>query len=539
MQDKLEPQGYIDELRKGNYIAAAMGLGNEVYSRYQSFSTEPLGGDDVLPLMITLLAETDIAIEDMPMIQHGILSTGMGEQAGYMTHVLSATMKLLSHEAWLKEQEGNQEKSPQDIRKIVRNEVTELLETNDNKVNKIKKIEKIADGKEKKETEALIAKEMTYQKTFAYAVEHLIKENNALIRETGKLLINLLDSSEAKIAEYDNLVHNKEAKLRSLRDALNQLEAQRGKLPDKNYLAQKKEFEEKIAKEQQKLKKPLEEITVLRREVMSLKIALENHLACLMIEPKDFNASRALSWIPNEKLLQEARQKVESYLDFLNSNPIDESEQNKDLLKAYDARKYAAAMMLTTIKTASLRSLEATLTLLNDNAKIIEKNLPGKEGGDLVGWFADGDSKEDLQEVQQKIASYLTFLDQNVVENPDENPKLLKAYEARKDAAQTMLRVVKTASLRSPEATLTLLKDNAKTIEKNLPGPWELGIIAWIIDRFINKSEMRKTTDDTLMSTKAQIKTLGTKNSFMQSKKMLEEIKGNGEEHKGPGSTIP
>ncbi|KTD02925.1 hypothetical protein [Fluoribacter gormanii] len=527
MQDKLEPQGYIDELRKGNYIAAAMGLGQELHDRYQKFSTEPLDGDVMIPLMTTLLAETNIAIEDMPMIQHGILSTGMGEQAGYMTHVLSATLKLLSHEAWLKEQEGNQEKSPQDIRKMVRNEVTELLETNDNKVNKIKKIEEIADGKEKKETEALIAKEMTYQKTFAYAVEHLIKENNALIRETGNLLIKRLNEVEAEIEKLEGEKGSLDATSISLRIQLKKLNADRDKLDKKQFIIQENELHEKITL--------LEQLEKSR----FLKLNLEDDLARLITQPKEFNASKALSWISNEKTLQEARQKVESYLGFLNSNPIDESENNLDLLKAYDARKYAAAMMLTAIKTASLRSPEATLTLLNDNAKIIEENLPGKEGGDLVGWFSDGDSKEDLQEVQQKIASYLTFLDQNVVENPDENPKLLKAYEARKDAAETMLMVVKTASLRSPEATLTLLKDNAKTIEKNLPGPWELGIIAWIIDRFINKSEMRKTTDDTLMSTKAQIKTLGTKNSFMQSKKMLEEIKGNGEEHKGPGSTIP
>ncbi|WP_454783352.1 hypothetical protein [Legionella sp. WA2022007384] len=388
MQGKLEPQAYIDALRKGDYVFASIGLAKKIYDKYQSLSEKPLSADDVTPLLTNLFAETDLSIKDLPLIQLGILSIGAsygpGEATYYMTQIMAAAAALFSHEVWLREQEGNQDKSPQGIRHIVQDEITQAF-----KENGLKAAEGITEGKMSKEVDpaVLIVKETTYKKVFAYAVNHLISKNNALVRETGKLLIARLDEVEAQIVELDKKADASEGDSK--------------------------------------------EIGTLGRKARKSQREIEDHLSFLMVQPKDFNANNALSWMLDQGYLQEVKQQIESYLDFFNKNPIDDPKNNQGLLKAYDARKYAAAMMLTAIKTASLRP---------------------------------------------------------------------------------------------PQATLAILQDSAKMIENNRPGPWELGIIAWIIDLFIKKSEMTKITDKTLQLTKAEIKTLRTKNWFFQSRKALNEV---------------
>lgn len=125
-----KPQDYIDAIRKGKYLLA-LGLGQLVYDRYKPLNNdEILGGDDVTPLMASLLAETDLTFNDIVKIQHGIFSLNShetAEQQYYLTQIMSAVSTLLSHEAWLMQQEGNQDKSPKEIRKMVRNEIAQAI----------------------------------------------------------------------------------------------------------------------------------------------------------------------------------------------------------------------------------------------------------------------------------------------------------------------------------------------------------------------------------------------------------------------------
>ncbi|WP_454785503.1 hypothetical protein [Legionella sp. WA2024007413] len=375
MQGKREPQAYIDALRKGDYVFAAIGLSKLMYAKYQSLSKRVLFADDVTPLLRNLFAETDLSINDLPLIQFGILynqASNESEVTYYLTQMMASAAELLSHEEWLREQEGNRNKSPKDIRQLVRDEITEAFK----KQNGLQEAERITEGKMGMDPGVLVAKETTYKKTWAYAVNHLINENNVLIRETGKILLDRLDEVGAKIEELDRKAVSKEG--------------------DK-------------------------EIVRLWRETRKHQREVEDQLSILMVQPKEFHANKALSWVMDQDFLYEVKQQTEAYLNFLNNNPVDEPEKHKGLLKTYDARKYATAMMLTAIKTAFLRP---------------------------------------------------------------------------------------------PQATLAILQDNAKKIENNRPGFWELGIVAWIIDHFIKKSEMTKITDMTLKLTKDEIKKLGTNNFF-------------------------
>ncbi|WP_454783353.1 hypothetical protein [Legionella sp. WA2022007384] len=365
MQDKLEAQVFVDALRRGEFASTAEVLAKKIYEKYQT-PERPLLADDYLPLMTNILAETDISINDLPMLKVGTLSTGSLTEVGYyMNEILVAAAVFLSHEAWLREQEGNQDKSPEEIRQMVKDEVTKAFEK---KEDGISKAVKITEGKLSKQMAALdlLTKEASHPKAFDYAINHLIKENNTLIRETGELLVKELNQVEAEMAELDKKIVSAEAKIKEL------------------------------GKDAKEHKDDLKKMVQSRRVLFDRKIELEEHLSNLMVKPHDFNANKAFEKMPNVKSIQELKGRIESYLEFLNDNPVEEPEENLKLLRSYESRKSAATMMLTAIKTASLRSPEQTLAILQDNAEALAKNRPGIWELGIIAWIKDYLSKSGM-----------------------------------------------------------------------------------------------------------------------------------------------
>ncbi|HHF7375744.1 hypothetical protein [Legionella bozemanae] len=413
-----KPQDYIDAIRKGKYLLA-LGLGQLVYDRYMPLNNdEILGGDDVTPLMASLLAETDLTFNDIVKIQHGIFSLNAhetAEQQYYLTQIMSAVSTLLSHEAWLMQQEGNQGKSPQEIRQMVRDEIAQAIARPVNpKKEAAKEVARTTIIDKSPEMEILIEKEKSCQKVFAYAVDHLIKRNVEQIRDMGKLLSDYLDSIEADIKAIDQETKRLEAE---------QLE------PGGERQARIKELEKS------------------RREIWNRKLEVEDQLS-LLSRPETHG--------------QISAQSVKTALEGV---PVEES----------------------------------------------------------------------FQSIHQQITSYLDFLENN---RPHKHSILLKAYEARKIAAENMLIAVTTSNLRTPDETLAYLENNIKAIENNRPGLLELGFIAWVKNFFKNyKAEMIKKTDNTLAATNTELKTF--KENFVEHKKALgmimEEHRAE-EDFKGPKS---
>ncbi|KTD67219.1 MULTISPECIES: hypothetical protein [Legionella] len=406
-QIKFKPQDYIDALREGNYPLAA-GLGRFLYTKYMPLNDgEVLGADEVTPLMASLLAETDITSADIANIQHGVLSLPFGlESQYYMTQIMSGAITLLSNEAALMKQEGNQGKSAKDIRQMVRDEINVAITgpTYKEKNRAQEVIANITNAKSSKELEALLAKEMTIQKVFAFVVDHLIKENVGQIRAKGTRLIHHLNNIENHVAELNREADKLEAEIEVLKKDLENLYNKIGKLPKDDFMAQKKALDDNIALKKVHLRETIKLISIANGH----KHMAEDQLLILCNKPEEFNndhilhhlkgitnkrgevsAKKALEGLPVEAFLQEVQQQIESYLDFLDKKPVENPDKNPRLLDAYHARKNAAENMLIFIKTASLRTPQETIINLQHQAKTIESNRPGIRELGFLGWLKD------------------------------------------------------------------------------------------------------------------------------------------------------
>lgn len=245
-------------------------------------------------------------------------------------------------------------------------------------------------------------------------------------------------------------------------------------------------------------------------------------------------------------LLEEEIKKLREDLKELNNEigtPSDKDllAQKKEIENTIKTNIQSKLEILTSIREANAHKnmvVEQIMHLCNKPEEFKDKNIldnyiqdffrqSSKERKVSVQEVLSGlPVHESLQQVQQKIEFYLHFLDENPVDEPEKNPRLLKAYEARKNAAENMLLIIKTAGLREPEATLFHLKTHTKTIEANRPGLRELGFIGWLKNFFEKyKSKMTKETDATLELTKTELKKLGFSDSFRNVKERLEQVK--------------
>ncbi|HHT0594537.1 TPA: hypothetical protein ACTXXA_003081 [Legionella anisa] len=444
------PQKCIDALRRGDY-SSVLNLGQLVYDRYVPLNDgKSLEADEVTPLMASLLAETDITLDDIVKIQHGIQSSPYGsQQQYYSTQMMSAATTLLGYEAWLVKKEDNPVKLPEEIRQMVKDDVAEAIKRpKDPKKDAAKEVVKKTMLDMDEEMLILINKEGSFQRVFAYAVNHLIKENVDQIREKGKLISDYLDRTEAYIEALDRESKILIAEVRGLRKDLEGLNKKIDTLSSEVFSAQKNELEKNIASKQNRLS----EIEKSRRGAYTRKLETEDQLSILITQPEKFKDHQMLE------------------------------DHILGLLKRI---------------TNGREQISAKETL---------SELPGEEY---------------LLNLQQNVESYLDFLDQN---RPDKDPKWLKTYAARKDAAENMLIFVKTAGLREPAKTLEYLQNSIKTIENNRPGLFELGFIDWVKSFFKKyEAEMVKKTDGALVSTQNELQTI--REDFAQRKKALGAIK--------------
>lgn len=293
-----------------------------------------------------------------------------------------------------------------------------------------------------KEMLILIDKERSFQRVFAYAVNHLIKENVDQIREKGKLISDYLDRIEAYIEALDRESKTLKAEVRDLRNDLEELNKKIDTLPSEDFAAQKNELDKNITSRQESLSA----IEKSRRGAYTRKLETMDQLSILITQPEKFKDSQML----------------ENHILGL----LKRITNGRDQISAKE----------------TLSELPDEVSLLN---------------------------------LQQKIESYLDFLDKK---RPDKDPRWLKTYEARKGAAENMLIIVKTASLREPAKTLEYLQNHIKTIENNRPGLFELGFIDWVKSFFKKyEAEMVKETDVSLESTQNELQTLRA--NFVEQKK--------------------
>ncbi|PWY55579.1 hypothetical protein DGG96_10720 [Legionella qingyii] len=368
-----KPQAYINALRKGEYSVAA-GLGPLLNQRYlplnkdEDNKDQSLGADDVTPLMASLLAETDINFTDIVKIQHGILSTDW-EERYCLTQVMSGAAVLLSHEASLQLKEENKGKQAKDIRAIVTNAIQQAIKGPEyTEGNAAQQVAKTTMMELSKEMLASIDEEKTHQRLLDYTISNLKEDKASQLREAGTRLLAFIDKIDIHIGKM-----NKEfIRLSDEIDALDKIEG--GYDP-----AQRKHM---VALKLTRLSE--------KAEAFILRQAVEAQLVSLIAQPEQFeennilyflkakatyaqiSVKQALSGYPVEEPLQEIKQQIESYLEFL--------EQNPAANQFYRARKHAAENMLILVKTADLRSPQDTLKNLECFAKTIENNRPGFDG---------------------------------------------------------------------------------------------------------------------------------------------------------------
>ncbi|QMT59744.1 hypothetical protein HBNCFIEN_01111 [Legionella sp. PC997] len=448
----VKPQAYIDALREGNY-KVAVNLARLLYDKYVPLNDgKDLTVEETLPLMTSLLAETDIAFEDIANIYRGELSFDSDEEAEqryYMSQMGTAALTLLANEATLREQDGNQDK---EVRQIIRDGINKAIEGPHQEKNATLEVKTtITSVQKNQDMEDLVKKEMTPQRAFAYAVAHLIKENVDQIRVAGEILTEYLDN-EVDIINRNVSILNKEVstleeEIKAIREEQKELEKPTVESSQEEFLAKKKELDERL---KLKINRRLEVLKLIR-EAKSPKEMIEAELALLCTKPEEFK---------NEKILDN------HLMDFFKK------------------------MMRETSVNEFLTSLP---------------------------------HENDLKNVQDQIKTYLDILDKNPVENPDENPKLLKSYNARKDAAENMLIIINTSSLRSGQETLAHLKKNIKAIEDNRPGLLELGIVGWVKGWIEKLRTLGTKTNDPLKSAKTGLEEL--KPNFVRAKQQLEGIK--------------
>ncbi|QLZ67743.1 hypothetical protein FOLKNPGA_00516 [Legionella sp. PC1000] len=422
------PQKCIDALRRGDY-SSVLNLGKLVYARYKPLNdNKVLGADDVTPLMASLIAETNITLDDIVKIQHGILSAQAGsQQQYYLTQLMSAATTLLSHEAYLMKQEDNQDKSPQEIRQMVRDEVAEAIKgCEDPKKEGAKKVVNTTIIEMDKEMVIVVEKKKAFQLVFAYAANHLIKKNVEPMRETGKLLSDYLDSIEAEIEALDKERDELENDLKQLIDQLPK---------EKDFSARKEELEKNIHLNQDRLDNIKRLPDGLRRNAYVRKLATENQLSFLIANPEkreEISLNEALSGVPIEESLQSLHQQIKSYIDFLENN---RPSKYSILLNAYNARKSAAKNMLIAVTTSNLRTPEETLVYLENNTKVIENNRPGLLELGFIAWVKNFFKEYKAAMVETTDAALTST--QNELQTLRENfVERKNAFKAIKDGAE-------------------------------------------------------------------------------------------------------
>ncbi|WP_133129174.1 hypothetical protein [Legionella steigerwaltii] len=452
----VKPQAYVDALREGNYQVAA-NLGRLLFDRYVPLNDgNTLEADDVTPLMASLLAETDITIDDMVRIQHGasfFSSDAEAEARYYMTQMGAGAITLFSNE--LKVQKENKDKSPQAIRQMIRDEINKATAGPYKEKNAAQEVKVMITNVEKsQEIEDWAQERMTPQRVFAYAVGHLIKDNVKQIRAAGNLLNsylnNIIDNINRAEPELNKDAERLQTEMDEIKEKLQMLGKKRGELPQEDFLAQKGKLDEAF-----KLKRD-SRLVILSSisEANSRKRMIEDELLLLCTKPEKFKDKRVL----------------EEHI-----------------------RGFLEEMMKGTSTNELLTSLPV---------------------------------EAPLQNVYQQIESYLDILNNNPVAEPDKNPKLLIAYNARKEAAENIRLIIKTSGSRSPQETLERLEKNVKVIENNRPGIVELGPVDWLKAKVKEFRAWINQTIDPLKSAKTEVKELRKNSGFFETaKKEFEEIR--------------